>query len=151
MDINTKRIQKSIVVAARLHDTWLRWTTPAGLKTFFGMDNKVELHPGGAYEIYFLMDNPEGTRGGEGNQVLSYLPDEMLSFTWNAPPTIPEVRNHDHRTWVVVTFKAVTTESTEVTLNHVGWLDGDKWDETYAYFDNAWDMVLNSLQENCKA
>ena len=74
----------------------------------------------------------------------------MLSFSWNAPPTIPEIRNQPHRTWVVVMFHATNTEKTEVTLDHLGWLDGEKWDETYTYFDRAWDLVLNSLVESCR-
>jgi len=44
------------------------------ISTNFGLDKKVEMIPGGSFESYFLLDNPEGTRGGEGNQVLSFLP-----------------------------------------------------------------------------
>ncbi len=150
MKINDKQIIKSQLIQCDTKTAWWKWTTHEGLKTFIGMDNKVELQPGGAFEIYFLMDNQPGTRGGEGNQVLSFIPEEMLSFTWNAPPTIPEVRNHDHRTWVVVNFNALDPVTTEVVLKHVGWLDGEKWDETVAYFENAWDIVMKSLAESCK-
>ena len=146
--MNDSCLHKSRVIQADLKSTWEKWTTSDGLKTFFGLDNKVELVPGGAYEIYFLLDNPEGTRGGEGNQVLSFLPQKMLSFTWNAPPTIPEVRNHSHKTWVVIQLETVDTTRTKVTLDHLGWLDGDKWDETYTYFDRAWDRVLDSLKDS---
>jgi len=149
--VNNKQIIKSTIVAADINQVWQKWTTHEGLKTFFGVDNKIELRPGGPYEIYFLLENAPGTRGGEGNQVLSFLPLEMLSFSWNAPPSIPEIRNHDHRTWVVVVFSALGPLKTEVTLKHVGWLDGEKWDETIAYFEKAWDIVLNSLQESCQA
>lgn len=149
--MNSKQIVKKVTVDVGLEQVWGKWTSPAGLKTFFGVDNTIDLRPGGPYEIYFLMENPPGTRGGEGNQVLSFLPQEMLSFTWNAPPSIPEIRNHSHRTWVVVTFKEIVPLKTEVTLKHVGWLDGEKWDETIAYFENAWDIVLKALQGSCKA
>lgn len=147
--INDKRLHKSVVVSSDLKTVWDKWTTHQGLKSFIGLDNKVELLPGGAYEIYFLMDNPKGLRGGEGNRVLGFLPEKMLSFTWNAPPTIPEVRDHAHKTWVVVQFEVTGENQTMVTLDHLGWLDGEKWDETYAYFDRAWDMVLDSLKESC--
>lgn len=96
------------------------------------------------------MENPEGTRGGEGNTVLSFLPHKMLSFTWNAPTTIPEVRNHPHKTWVVIQLEAIGDDETRVSLDHLGWLDGEKWDEAYAYFERAWDIVLDSLEESCK-
>ena len=149
--MNQRIIQKSIALPASLDVIWEKWTTHQGLKTFFGVDNTIELVPGGPFEIYFLMENPVGTRGGEGNRILSYLPKQMLSFTWNAPPSIPEVRNHIHKTWVVVQFVELKDQHTEVNLNHLGWLDGQAWDEAFAYFENAWDIVLNSLQESCKA
>lgn len=149
--MNQKCLHKSTVIQADQQTTWKKWTTHSGLKSFIGLDNKVELRPGGPYEIYFLLDNPPGTRGGEGNQVLSFLPPKMLSFTWNAPPTIPEVRNHAHKTWVVVQLEEVDGGQTRVSLDHLGWLDGEKWDETYAYFDKAWDIVLDSLELSCKS
>lgn len=146
--MNNRSLHKKREVKASVNEVWQKWTTHEGLKTFLGVDNKIELTPGGPFEIYFLMDNPPGLRGGEGNKVLSFLPQQMLSFTWNAPPTIPEVRDHEHKTWVVVTLKVVDEQTTKVTLDHLGWLDGEKWDETYIYFDRAWDIVLDSLLES---
>lgn len=147
--MNDKYIHKTRLVQSSLDEVWWRWTTHEGLLTFFGADNHIELRPGGAFEIYFIMDAPSGSRGGEGNQILSYLPKQMLSFSWNAPPSIPEIRNQDHRTWVVVQFEETTPGQSRVSLDHLGWLDGAAWDETFAYFDKAWDMVLNSLVESC--
>jgi len=151
LSMNDKCLHKNAIVQSSRKSVWEKWTTHAGLKTFIGLDNKVELIPGGAYEIYFLQDNAEGLRGGEGNKVLSFLPKKMLTFTWNAPPTIPEVRNHTHKTWVVIQLEAVDATQTRVILDHLGWLDGEKWDEAYAYFDQAWDSVLNSLEESCQS
>lgn len=145
---NQKCLHKSRRIRADQKTIWEKWTTHSGLKSFIGLDNKLDFRLGGAYEIYFLLENPSGTRGGEGNTVLSYLPHKMLSFTWNAPPSIPEVRNHAHKTWVVVQLEEVAVGQTLVSLDHLGWLDGDKWDEAYAYFDRAWDIVLDSLKDS---
>ena len=151
MDIQTdKIIQKIRRVACPLKTTWWKWTTHEGLLTFFGRDNNVELRPGGPYEIYFLMDNPPGKRGGEGNVVLSYLPEKMLSFSWNAPPEYPEIRNHAHKTWVVVHFTSVDEDTTEVVIDHLGWPAGEKWEEVYTYFDRAWTIVLDWLEDSCR-
>lgn len=149
MKITDKNIQKIKTVDASLETVWLKWTTHAGLKTFFGLDNKIELTPGGPYEIYFLLDQPVGRKGGEGNRVLSFVPNQMLSFTWNAPPQIPEIRNQKYRTWVVVNYRQISQERTEVTLNHLGWPEGEKWDETFDYFQRAWGIVMDSLAESC--
>lgn len=148
MEVLDKKIRKVVVVKASAEICWKLWTTQEGLKSFFGVDNKVDLSPGGEFEIYFDMSMPEGERGGEGNKVLSYLPSSMLSFSWNAPPSIPEIRDHSHRTWVVINFNELDAKQTEITLTHLGWLEGDKWDETFDYFDRAWDIVMNEFSAN---
>ena len=144
--LNERVLHKNRTIDAGREVVWKKWTTHDGLKTFMGADNKIELTPGGPFEIYFLMDAPEGEQGGEGNKVLSFLPNEMLSFSWNAPPSIPEIRNQKHRTWVVVQLIPITENETKVTLDHLGWKDGEKWNETYDYFDQAWDYVLDALE-----
>ena len=47
----------------------------------------MDLRIGGPFELYFGgPDVPHDQRGSNGCQVLTYVPGEMLSFTWNAPP-----------------------------------------------------------------
>lgn len=121
--MNSKKIHKTVILSAPLKTIWWKWTTHEGLKTFFGVDNRIELALVGPYEIFFLLDARAGAQGGEGNQVLSFLPEQMLTFSWNAPPTIPEIRNHHHKTWVVLQFKAIGNEQTELVLDHLGWLE----------------------------
>ena len=145
-----KVIVKSRIVQCRVDEVWWKWTTNEGLLSFFGSDNKIELKLGGAFEIYFLMDNPVGLKGAEGCKIISYLPEKMLSFTWNAPPEYPKIRNHKHKTWVVVNFKSIQKDKTEIVLNHLGWLKDKEWDEVYSYFDTAWERVLDWLEKSCE-
>jgi uncharacterized protein YndB with AHSA1/START domain len=70
----------------------------------------------------------------------------MLSFTWNAPPSLPEVRAQ--RTVVIVRIQPVNERETRVTLHHAGWGDGGEWDKAYAYFDRAWGNVLANLRKS---
>jgi len=150
-DIMTDRIiKKSKIVNCSLDAAWWKWTTHEGLVTFFGADNKVELKPGGAYEIYIIADAAIGEKGGEGNMILSYLPKEMISFTWNAPPDQPEIRIHPHKTWVVLVFDSTNNNQTKVTLSHLGWLEGEKWEAAYKYFDSVWPVVLTWMADSCE-
>ncbi len=87
---------------------------------------------------------PPGSQGGEGLTILSYLPQEMLSFTWNAPPQYPTVR-HQH-TWVVIQFEIVDAGSTLVKLTHLGWQTGEAWEQVFDYFMQAWEVVLGRLR-----
>jgi uncharacterized protein YndB with AHSA1/START domain len=148
--LTDRAIRISRTVACPVDTAWWKWTTHEGLKTFLGEDNMMELRIGGPFEIYFAKDAPAGQRGSEGCKVISYLPKEMFSFSWNAPPSFPDIRNGDHHTWVVITMKPVKGNATTVTINHLGWLEGKDWDQVYAYFDKAWVHVMDSLEESCK-
>lgn len=146
MEITDKVIRKTVTVHASVEEAWTAWTTRDGLKRFFGRDNDVELRIGGKFEIYFLMNNPAGLRGSEGCTVLSFLPNRMLSFSWNAPPKYIEVRESQHKAWVVVMLGKLTGRETEVSLTHLGWPVRTEWDEVFEYFDSAWDQVLRDFK-----
>jgi uncharacterized protein YndB with AHSA1/START domain len=73
-------------------------------------------------------------------------PPRMLSFTWNAPPSLPEARQQ--RTVVIVRIAAAEGGGSRVTLHHTGWGDGGEWDRAFNYFDRAWGNVLGNLQKS---
>lgn len=136
-------IRKAVILPASVDETWQAWTTTEGVTTFFAPEASVELAVGGDYEMYFDPKQPEGLRGSEGCKILSFVPGEMLSFTWNAPPSIPEVRGE--HTWVVLTFHALEPKKTQVSLIHLGWQVGEQWQKALQYFDRAWEVVLGRL------
>ena len=140
-----RMIEKQVVVAAPIDAVWKAWTTREGVKSFFAPDAIVEPRSGGLFEIQMNPYAPPGMKGADDMRFLALQEPTMLSFTWNAPPHQPEVRAQ--RTVVIVRLRAVDDKSTEVTLRHVGWGDGEKWDATYAYFDRAWGNVLANLQK----
>jgi uncharacterized protein YndB with AHSA1/START domain len=143
--MSVKRVEKEIVVPASLKQVWEAWTTPEGAMTFFAPHARVELRSGGPYEMLFSKDAPEGSRGSEGCVVLTYRPMELLSFTWNAPPKWPSIRNA--RTVVVVQFAELEKDRVKVSLTHLGFGEGAEWDEVQEYFVEAWPVVLGRLQD----
>jgi len=138
-----RAIHQEALVPAPPGEVWAAWTSTAGVTTFFAPAAKIELRPGGAYELYFDPTGAEGLRGSEGMRVLAFVPGEMLSFEWNAPPHLPEVRRE--KTWVVLRFAPAGVGQTRVTLDHLGWRDGAQWDQAFDYFTRAWDVVLGRL------
>lgn len=143
---DAERVVKAEVIApASLEQVWQAWTTVEGLKSFFAPACKVDLRVGGAYEMYFNPAGAPGERGGEGNAILAIQPQNMLAFTWNAPPSLPNVRRQ--HTSVVVRFKEIAPGQTKVTLVQSGWGAGEEWDKAFAYFNRAWpEIVLPRLQ-----
>lgn len=140
-----RAIDKEVVVKASLDDAWAAWTTREGLVSFFAPDARVEPRVGGAFSIHFDPGAAPGLKGADDMRFLALQPRKMLSFEWNAPPSLPEARAQ--RTFVVVRLVPVDATHTRVTLHHTGWGDGGEWDRAYTYFDRAWGGVLASLQK----
>ena len=146
-----------IVVEASIdrspEELWPLWTSEEGLREWLVPNSNIELKIGGRYEWLFVPENDPGKQGGEGNKILSFLPHRMLSFTWNAPPTLPYTR-HRH-THVVVEFTADGDGGTLVRLTHLGWPseeadDHEEWAKTLDYFRTAWVNVLGALERHCE-
>ena len=137
-------IRTSVTVDAPRNKVWKTWTTTKGVTTFFSPHANVDLRLGGPFEIYFAQDSPPGKQGSEGCKVLSYVENEMLSFTWNAPPQYEQVRGK--HTFVVLEFEDADEGKTRVKLTHGGWREGDQWDKVFAYFQKAWPNVLANLK-----
>ena len=133
-------------INAPVADVWKAWTTTAGIEGFFAPKAaKVEPWPGGAFELWFGVDLPEGSRGSENCKVHSVKPMEQLVFEWNAPPTIPTIR--PLRTLVYLDFKPLPDNRTELTLRNFGYGTGEEWEKAKAYFAKAWPAVMANLEK----
>lgn len=141
--IINRAIIKEVTVSASLDDVWKSWTSKQGLESFFAPECHIELKLYGRFEIFFLPHEEPGKRGAEDNKILAIEPLKMLSFTWDAPATMPDVRKQ--RTSVVLKFKKMRDHKTKLFVCHTGWGDGDEWDRAFYYFSDAWDIILKRL------
>jgi uncharacterized protein YndB with AHSA1/START domain len=140
-----RAIDKEVVIKASLAQAWASWTTREGIVAFFAPDAEIEPRVGGAFHIFINPFAPAGSKGADEMRYLALQPQRMLSFDWNAPPSLPEARLQ--RTVVIVRFETVDEKTTRVRIHHVGWGDGGEWDKAYGYFDKAWSAVLGNLQK----
>lgn len=146
-DLDAREIVLEETVPLDRSRVWSLWASAEGLQRWLASRAKVDLRPGGAYEVYFLSDAPRGLQGSETCRVLSFIPNRMLSFTWNAPPQL--ARTRWLHTWVVVELSDVEG-GTRVRVTHTGWpsrglKEDPQWAETFAYFERAWAGVLREL------
>ena len=135
-----RAIRGEVIVPAGLDEVWNAWTTEDGIRSFFAPDVRVRLEVGGPYEIYFDPQAEPGRRGAEGVRILALQPRTMLSFTWNAPPHLPEVRGQ--WTHVIIHLEPLGPRRTKVTLFHDGWGKGGQWEQAFDYFQRAWKQVV---------
>ena len=140
-----RAIEKEVVVAAPIETVWQSWTTKAGIEAFFAPEAEIDPRVGGAFHIHMDPLAQPGAKGADDMRFMALQKPTMLSFDWNAPPSLPEARAQ--RTFVVVRLAAIDAGSTRVTLHHTGWGSGGEWDKTYAYFDRAWGYVLGNLKK----
>jgi uncharacterized protein YndB with AHSA1/START domain len=146
MNAQNPVIYGEVTVNAPIDKVWETWTTEEGIKTFFAPACRVWLKPEGAFEMYFDLHAPLGEQGSEGCHILAFQSPQMLTFTWNAPTHLPEVRNH--RTVVTLRFREPEPGKTTVMLWHSGWGEGDTWDAAFNYFARAWlEVVFPRLQQ----
>jgi uncharacterized protein YndB with AHSA1/START domain len=140
-----RAIVKTVTVKAPLEEAWKAWTTTEGVVSFFAPDARVEARPGGPFEVYFNPYAKPGLKGADDMVVLAVQEKKMISFTWNSPPHLAEVR--PQRTAVAVRFKPAGPGVTEVRLTHTGWGEGGQWDQSFDYFSGAWGRVLANLEK----
>lgn len=140
---DVRSLVKETVVGTDTYEVWAAWTSSDAIAAWWNPPaTRIDLRIGGPFELLFAMDQPEGLRGSEGCQYLAYVPGEMVSFTWNAPPHLALREAH---TWVVITFTKLSDDSTGVRLVHTGFLEGPNWDAYMDYFNDAWGHVLGLL------
>ncbi len=113
-----RAIDISTLVKAPVAVVFNTWTTAAGVTTFFAPGAVIEPRSNGLYEIHVNPLAPTGERGADDMRILGIQENKMVSFTWNAPPSLPEVRKQ--RTLVIVRFYPEGEAQTRVTLNQVG-------------------------------
>ena len=133
-------ICEQVVVEADVDVVWDAWTTTEGINSFFAPGCNIDFRVNGLYEIFFNPDAEPGQRGSEGMRIMAIQPKKMFAFTWNSPPTLPNVRKQ--QTHVVIRFKHLAEKKTRITLIHDGWGEGREWDKAYAYFSKAWNEVV---------
>ena len=142
-----RELRKEITIAAPVEQVWAVWTDPEALGFLSGKSN-IELRIGGPYE--WFLDGPpdeDGRRGGEGCRILAFLPYRVLAFDWSFPPSIPSLRGSQAKTQVVVRFDEAST-GTRLRFSQIGWKEGEDWAAGYAYFDEAWDYVLQAMKQH---
>ena len=142
--VDVRSFRKAAIIAAPLAEVYAAWSDQDAFVRSYRPDRdalaaNIDLAIGGRYEWLF-----DGENGSNGCQVLSYVPNRMISFSWNAPPSQGESRGK--HTWVVVEFEPLTAGETEVTITHLGFGAAAHWDETFAYFTKAWEVVLGNFK-----
>ena len=135
-----RAIECEIMVPASIQRVWNAWTSSKEAVKFFAPAAHIDARPGGAYEILFNPSARVGEQGSEGMRILSIQKPHFLSFTWNAPPHLADIRGS--MTFVEIRLSQVPVADTRVNLRHGGWGQDGQWEDAYAYFSKAWGTIV---------
>ncbi len=144
------RIFKVSYVSIPQSEAFQRWTSREGVNTFFGEDAHIQLCKNGAYEIFFSMSAPEGYRGSEGCHIIDFHRPTFIEFTWNVPPSFPELREIGYQSLVRVSFYEIDKHLTKVILDNTFPSAPQELEGVRRYFERAWDHVMKAFTEACQ-
>jgi len=128
-------LRHELVIEASLDDLWHAMTTEDGLKSFMVPTARVELKTGGAWETNYRAGSRIGDPDNIRNQVLCYIPLEMLALKINLTAAFPEGPRNAGTLFAVMTFKQLEPKRVLVTESMLGWGQGPDWDKTYGLFE----------------
>jgi uncharacterized protein YndB with AHSA1/START domain len=135
-------VSLAITINASVDSVWSRLSSEKGMQKFFAPVCRFEPKPLGLMEIHFAPNAPAGQRGAENIRVLAIQEKNMLSFTWDAPPQWPQIR--EQRTVVIIRLHKIETSKTLVTLTQTGWGAGAEWDVVYDYFGKGLGRICSA-------
>jgi uncharacterized protein YndB with AHSA1/START domain len=142
-----RAIRYRVDLEAPRAEVWRAWTTESGLSQWFAPAARIELEPLGRFEVHFSPERPAGQRGAEDNLFLAVQEPELLAFTWDAPPHLPEARRQ--RTSVALRLEELPGQRTRLWFEQSGFGRGGQWDQAFEYFTPAWKTVLARLRLRC--
>jgi uncharacterized protein YndB with AHSA1/START domain len=135
------------IVLAPIAEVWNMFTTTEGLRSFMASVVQVDFRVGGKWEASYKVDAKIDDSENIVNEILSYLPFEMLSIRIvSTPPGFPSSMVAKH-IWTVMQFEAMSNEQTRVKISMLGWQAGPEWDEVYTLFDRGNAYTLSNLQK----
>jgi uncharacterized protein YndB with AHSA1/START domain len=140
-------LRHEIVIDAPVARVWKAFTTAEEMRGFIAPVVAIDLRPGGIWESTYDPNGKIGTPGNIQNEVLSYLPEKMLSIRIKTtPPRFPHPEV-GKSVWTVLNFDDIGGGKTRVTISMLPWTSSAEADMLYKFFDAGNAMTLERAKE----
>ncbi|MUK89819.1 SRPBCC domain-containing protein [Ornithinibacillus sp. L9] len=144
--IQGNTLTNTITIQASIQLVWHAWTISERVSEWFAPKAEIDLRVGGAFELYFIPENTS-TMNTKGCKIIRVLHEKELQFTWKGPDQFTNIMNQENELTIVhVNFHKIDQETTNVTINHSGFKEGNDWQEAMKWHQTAWTDVLSSLK-----
>jgi len=134
-----------VKVLAPLGDVWEAWLDTDTIMKWFAPEAHIDPLLEGAYELFFDPKDHDHM-STIGCTITQLTPKELLGFSWKGPDQYAELMNEPTpSTQVKVEFRE-TNGVTRLSLEHMGWGEGEQWAEAREWHRRAWEGVLAQLK-----
>ncbi|MBI3734783.1 MAG: SRPBCC domain-containing protein [Chloroflexi bacterium] len=135
------------LIQAGQAEVWQTLTTTEGLRKFVAPVVRLDFRVGGEWEASYNPAAQIGDPANIVNEVLCYLPMEMLAIRIKrTPPGFPNARV-GLGLWTVMQLRLVGERQTHFTLSMLGWPDEPEAEAVYALFERGNAYTLAQLQK----
>lgn len=139
-------LRHEAVMSAPVARVWRAFTTVDEMRFFIAPVIAIDLRPGGLWESSYDPDAKIGTPGNIQNEILSFVPEKMLSIRIRAtPPRFPHPEV-GKSVWTVLWFEDIGGGKTRVTVEMLPWKSGPEADLLYGFFDAGNEITLVRAQ-----
>ncbi|HKW01045.1 MAG TPA: SRPBCC domain-containing protein [Vicinamibacterales bacterium] len=140
-------LRHEVEVNAPPSAVWKAFTTSEGLHGFVAPIAAIDFKLGGIWEASY---DPKGHLGDPGNilnEIISYVPERMLSIRVARTP--PGFAHSDvaKAVWTVIEITDLGQGRSRVSTSMCGWKTGPDWDAVYAFFEQGNTIVSEHLRD----
>lgn len=140
-------LRHETVVDAPVAKVWRAFTTPEEMRGFIAPVIALDLEPGGIWEAAYDPSRKIGQPGNIKNEVMSFVPEKMLSIRIHStPPNFPHA-DIGKSVWTVIWFEDVGGGKTRITTEMLPWKSGPNWDMVYAIFASGNEITLKRAKQ----
>lgn len=140
-----KIIYISTLLHCSPHEAFRFFTVNKLLEKWLTEVAEVEPVVGGKFELFWNPDDREND-STIGCRITAIKPDKFLSFEWKSPQQFKHFANDADPLTHVVVFFIPEGDQTQVNLIHSGWRSSTEWEEARAWFERAWQMTFQNLE-----
>ncbi len=135
-------IDIQILIENPVESVYKAWVTPDLLERWLTRKAVVDASIGGAYELYWDLDNEE-KNSTKGCRITELVPNSELSFNWKGPEQYAEIMGD--KTHVFVRLEPCP-EGTLLRFVHTGWGSGVEWESARQWQAEAWKEAIENLK-----
>lgn len=135
-------IDIQVVIDRPVDKVFEAWIKPELLEQWLARKARVEPAPGGAYEMFWDIENP-AINSTQGCRIADIVPNAELSFNWRGPEPYSSVMGCATRVFVRLEPRGA---STLLRFVHTGWGAGQQWEEARLWMAETWRKAIENLK-----